>query len=83
MRLSTTSKSAMLGFSAFVAGIAWAELHAHLAKRDDPPGWIMDREFYPPAAFLARIGFLVFVISVLFSVGRAIYRRISNRITSD
>jgi hypothetical protein len=39
-------------------------LHEYFLKRQDPPGWIMDREFYPPGAFLARLGLLLFLIAV-------------------
>ena len=82
-QLSKPAKATLLGFVAFVVGLAWAALHEYVAKQSDPPGWIMDREFYPPAAILARFGLFVFLIAGLYGVGRFIYHGISNRTRAE
>jgi len=72
-----TARAAILGFVLFWSGSGWAVLHEYLLKRKDPPGWIMDREFYPPGAFLARLGWLLFLIATVMAIGRIAYWGVS------
>jgi hypothetical protein len=53
----------------FWTGAGWIWLRAQLEKRHDPPGWrFIDREAYPPAVFLEKIGLLIFIFAGVFAI---------------
>jgi hypothetical protein len=64
----TAIKSAILGFATYWIGVAWIGVHEHFAKRSDPPGWIVDRPIYEPAAITAWCGLIVFVAACAWGI---------------
>jgi hypothetical protein len=50
---------------AFSLGIAWIAAHEYIEKRTHPPGWIIDRPIYQPAAALSWVGLVVFLIAFM------------------
>ena len=70
MFTTRAGKAAILGFIGFVVGAGWMEFHERIAKRGDPPGWIVDRELYQPAVLLAYCGLVVFSVATIFGVTR-------------
>lgn len=80
---SKTAIAATVGLVLFVAGLGWGAVYDHLQKLNDPPGWIMDRPFYPPAGIMANVGFYLFGLAVLFGIVRWIYSTVRASISSS
>jgi apolipoprotein N-acyltransferase len=76
VRIGKAAKVAGAGFIAFWVAVGWMWMHEHLEKRHDPPGWIIDRAVYQPAAMLGRIGALVFVIASVIGIGNWVASRV-------
>jgi hypothetical protein len=76
MLRSRTTRAAAFGFVLYWVGVGWAMLHGYVAKRHDPPGWIVDRGLYQPAVILSWIGVLVFLIASAVGIAGWTYRRI-------
>lgn len=75
MATSRTVKTALCGLLAFALGVVWMAVHEYVAKRTDPPGWIVDRPVYQPAAALSWIGWVVFLIASLLCIAHWAFRR--------
>ena len=73
---SKTTRAATTGFVAFGIGVGWTALHEYIATRHDPPGWIVDRVPYQPAAILSWIGLLIFLVASIFGIARWGNRRV-------
>ncbi len=82
MLRTKAAKTAVVGLILFVVGLAWGTVYEYSEKLKDPPGWIMDRQFYPPATTLAHLGICVFTLGALFGMARWIYGRVHAAISS-
>lgn len=67
----------LLGLSMMVLGDLWGVIHEYLAKRNDPPGWVVDRYPYQPAVLVAWLGLLILAGTLLVLSAKFIYKRIS------
>ena len=76
MLRSRAAKAAAFGFVLYLVGVGWAMLHDHLAKRHDPPGWIVDRGLYQPAVILSWIGVLIILIASAIGIASWVRRRV-------
>lgn len=78
LRLSP-SRLALAGIAFFLGSVAWEGIWSHMARRHDPPGWIMDRASPVGPSYLAAFGaFLLlcaFIWALVVWIKRSIVRQ--------
>lgn len=74
MKLSPL-KLGLIGVLAYLASVAWVFLYFHIAKRNDPTGWILDRPTPDAPKLVAMIGVVFVVASVAWAVMRVVRSR--------
>ena len=69
----------LLGLACDVGSIVWAVMWSYWVRRDDPPGWIIDR--FPPVLprYLFFFGLLLLAVALIWGVTPHIRYRIFNR----
>jgi len=64
---------ALLGLGLFATGFVWMEIWLYWAKRNDPPGWIIDRQVPLAPLLVAKAGVLIFLGCLAFTAVKGIY----------
>jgi hypothetical protein len=55
-RLITPLRLGLLGISFYIGAVVWVAISSHLARRNAPPGWIVDRATPVGTFYLAVLG---------------------------
>jgi hypothetical protein len=68
LKLITPLRLGLLGIAFFIGAVAWSAVWSNLAKRNDPPGWIMDRAIPGGTYYLAEFAALLVVSASVWAI---------------
>jgi hypothetical protein len=68
LKLITPLRLGLLGIAFFIGGVAWVAVWSYLAKRNDPPGWIMDRPIPDGPYYLRDFAALLVVSALVWAI---------------
>ena len=77
LRLITPLRLGLLGIALFIAAVAWVAVWSYFAKRNGPPGWILDRAIPGGTYYLAEFAALLVVSALVWAVAAWARRRFS------
>jgi hypothetical protein len=58
----------LLGVAFFIGAVAWVAPWSYLAKRNDPPGWIIDRRIPDGPYYLREFAALLVVSALVWAI---------------
>jgi len=61
-------KTGIIGFICVGLSVLWVAAWDHFVRRNDPPGWIMDRELPAGPQVLALLGLALFVCALFLGI---------------
>jgi hypothetical protein len=78
-KLAGPIRVGLLGLMCFLGSIVWMEIWSYWVRRDDPPGWIIDR--FPPILprYLFVFGLLLLAVALIWGVMACIRHKVFNR----
>ncbi|HXN25419.1 MAG TPA: hypothetical protein VOA41_22025 [Candidatus Dormibacteraeota bacterium] len=82
LKLITPLRLGLLGMAFFIGAVAGVAFWSYLAKRNDPPGWIMDRAIPGGAYYLAEFAALLVVSALVWAIAAWAKRRFSKWVTT-
>jgi hypothetical protein len=77
LRLITPLRLGLLGIAFFIGALAWVAVWSYPAKRNDPPGWIMDRPIPGGAYYFREFAALLVVSALVWAIAAWARRRFS------